>query len=133
MTMSKREARRVRNREDFVRATTAAVATSKIPHGASTPGACAGNTYREHLEDEIRKAVRVHNRLVEKCQAMADSFETGDAWGEQGVEHKRKAARGMIRGLCKALLIYENSYKKDNKSMLLKLEKEFLNEFKDQE
>lgn len=133
--VSQREARRIRNREDFQRATQAAVHQhpSLVKSLDKTGqlhdiGNYAGNTFREHLEDEIRKAVRVHARLVKECQELADSFQKGDAWGEQGVEHKRKAARGVIRGLCKALLIYEDSYNKDDKSKLAKIEKEFLNE-----
>ena len=131
MAVSKREARRERNREDFLRATTAAIRQADPKHASVYRGQIginAGNTYREHLEDEIRKAVRVHKKLVDECQRMADNFETGNSWGEQGVEHKRKAARGVIRGLCKALLIYEDSYNKDDKLKLVRMEKEFLNE-----
>lgn len=134
MALSARQARRERNREDFLRATTQAVQSSgnKMPHGTSAPGTNAGNTYREHIEDEIRKAVRVYHRL--EAQALAiDPVNNPqdppvDSWGPQGVEHKRKAARGVIRGLCKALLIYEDSYNKDDKHALAKIEKEFLSE-----
>lgn len=126
---SSREARRARNREDFLRATRQGLHDAgHHKHAESgTAGVNAGNTYREHLEDEIRKAVRVYKRI--EAQALSADPETNpvDSWGPQGVEHKRKAARGVIRGLCKALLIYEDSYNKDDKHMLAKIEKEFLN------
>jgi hypothetical protein len=127
--VSQRQARRERDREDFLRATTQAVASSgnKMPHGSTEPGSNAGNTYREHLEEEIRKAVRVHNRVTSEIAKAADTHDV-DLWSSTGLEVKRKASRGVVRGLCKALLIYENSYEKDNKSMLIKMEKEFLNE-----
>jgi hypothetical protein len=95
-TLTKREARAKRDREDFIRATTQAIANSgnKIPLGSSTPGANAGNTYREHLENELRKMVR-------KYDAMRDAR----------VDPGRvRAQRGIIRGLAMALALYENSY-----------------------
>jgi hypothetical protein len=132
MAMSKREARRERNREDFRRATTASVQESghKMPHGSSAPGSCAGNTYQEHIEDEIRKAVRALHRVTAEIEKAADDS-TADMWSNTGLEVKRKAARGVIRGLTKALLIYEDSYDMDNKHRLLQMEKEFLNEGKE--
>lgn len=95
MATTKREARRQRNREDFVRATTSAIAATgqKVPLGSSTPGANAGNTYREHLEDELKKMVRKHDALLDAKQL-----------------DKAKTARGIIRGLAMALALYENSY-----------------------
>lgn len=117
MALTKREARRIRNREDFVRATQQALTPSH--HKALSKlgivdqvGVNAGNTFREHLEDEIRKAVRVYHRTTDD-------------------EVKSKAARGVIRGLCKALLIYEDSYNKDDKNALARIEREFLNEGKE--
>lgn len=128
---SQRQARRERNREDFIRATTQALSTSsKIPLGSTPPGATAGNTFQEHLEDEIRKAVRVYHRLTKEALDL-ETTDPKNSWGPEGVEHKRKATRGMIRGLCKALLIYEDSYHMNDKARLLKIEKEFLNEGKD--
>lgn len=129
---SAREARRARNREDFLRATRQGLhEAGHHKHAESgTAGTNAGNTYREHLEDEIRKAVRVYKRI--EAQAVSvDPVNNPqdppvDSWGPQGVEHRRKAARGVVRGLCKALLIYEDSYNKDDKHMLAKIEKEFL-------
>lgn len=91
--MNRREARRKRDREDFVRATTAAIAPYKIPLGSSSPGANAGNTYREHLEDELRKMVRKHDALL-----------------DAKLQDKAKTARGIIRGLAMALALYEDSY-----------------------
>ena len=128
---SAREARRKRNRDDFVRATRQGLADAGHHKLVDTAGKYAGNTYREHLEDEIRKAVRVYKRI--EAQALAlDPVNNPqdppvDSWGPQGVEHKRKAARGVIRGLCKALLIYEDSYNKDDIHALKKIEKDFLN------
>lgn len=130
---SQRQARRERNREDFIRATTAAVNASgnKMPHGTSEPGSNAGNTFREHIEDEIRKAVRVHDRVVaEIAKANADNDQSADLWSATGLEVKRKASRGMIRGLVKALLIYEDSYNMHDKNRLIQMEKEFLLEGK---
>jgi hypothetical protein len=94
-TPNKREARRKRDREDFIRATTQAVTATgqKIPHGTSSPGSTAGNTYREHLEDELRKMVRKHD-------AMLDA----------NLKDKAKTVRGIIRGLAMALTLYEDSY-----------------------
>jgi len=128
---SQRQARRIRDRQDFVRATTVAIQKVDPKHAAAYHnriGENAGNTYREHVEDEIRKAVRVYNRIMAEIQKAQDAHEYVDLWGENGLEHKRKAARGYIRGLCKALLIYERSYDKDNKQILAALEREFLNE-----
>lgn len=135
--VSQREARRQRNREDAQRVQQMRIeehpslvkALNKMGN-TSQIGSCAGNTYREHLEDEIRKAVRMHARLVKECEKLADQPDS-DAWGSEGVEHKRKAARGIIRGLCKALLIYEDSYNKDDKRKLARIEKEFLTEGED--
>lgn len=95
MTQSRREARRKRDREDFIRATTQAVRDSgnKLPLGTSKPGATAGPTYREHLERRLEEMVQKYKRL----QA------TGD-------DDKARTARGIIRGLAMSLALYENSY-----------------------
>lgn len=112
MTSAKREARRKRDREDFLRVTTQAVRNHKLPQGASSPGSTAGNTYREHLEDEIDRAVK----QWKKARASdTDPLQV-------------RAMRGVVRGLCRALLIYEDSYHMNDKDKLLKLEKGFLNE-----
>jgi len=94
-TPNKREARRKRDREDFIRATTQAVAKAgiKMPVGTSITGATLGNNYREHLEDELRKMVRKHD-------AMLDA----------NLKDKAKTVRGIIRGLAMALTLYEDSY-----------------------
>lgn len=105
---ARREARAKRDREDFARV------QQSIPLGQKGTGfrVPAGPTYREHLEAEIRRAVMQWKR--------ARSTDT-DAL-------QVRAMRGVIRGLCRALLIYEDSYHKDDKDRLLKLEKEFLND-----
>lgn len=108
MTSSKREARRKRNREDFERATLQSIKGRKID-GFHVP---AGPTFREHLEDEITRAVKQWKK--------ARSSDTDPL--------QVRAMRGVIRGLCRALLIYEDSYHKDDKDNLLKLEKQFLSE-----
>jgi hypothetical protein len=94
-TLTKREARAKRDREDFVRATTQAIRSSgnKLPLGTSSPGANAGPTYREHLERELSKMSRKHDALL-----------------DAGQKDKAKTARGIIRGLAMALALYENSY-----------------------
>jgi len=119
-----RTARRERNREDFLRATRQGLREAGHHKLVSTAGVNAGKTIEEHLEDEIEKAVRVYKRLSE--QAAAESKDV-DQWGAEGIELKKGKARGVIRGLCKALLIYRDSYNKDDKHMLAQIEKEFLN------
>lgn len=127
---SAREARRERNRQDFQRATRQGLREAGHHKLVEQGGTNAGNTFQEHLEDEIRKAVRVYKRI--EAQALANDPVNNptdppvDSWGPQGIEHKRKAARGVIRGLCKALLIYEDSYNKDDIHRLKQMEKEFL-------
>ena len=129
--MNQREARRQRNREDAQRIRQMQVlehpshvkSLNKMGIPLTDVGAYAGNTFREHLEDEIRKAMRVWRRLNDQA---ANAPQGTDLWGEQGIEQKRKAARGVVRGLCKALLIYEDSYNKDDAAALKRLEKEFL-------
>lgn len=126
---SAREARRARNREDFLRATRQGLHDAgHHKHAESgTAGVNAGNTYREHLEEEIRKAVRVFKRIEQQALAVdPEDPNAPSSWGPQGVEHKRKAARGVVRGLCKALLIYEDSYNKDDINRLKQIEREFL-------
>lgn len=124
---SKRQARRERNREDFLRATQQTLQDNGHGKYVAIAGVNAGLTFREHLEDEIRKAVRVYHRLSKEALNL-EQTDPKNSWGPEGVEHKRKAARGVIRGLCKALLIYEDSYNKDDKARLLQIEKEFLTE-----
>ena len=105
---AKREARRKRNLEDFAR-TQATQSTGMKGTAYKIP---PGPTYREHLEDEITRAVK----QWKKARASdTDPLQV-------------RAMRGVIRGLCRALLIYEDSYHKDDKDKLLKLEKEFLND-----
>jgi hypothetical protein len=99
---TKREARRKRDKEDFIRATRAAV-PAKLREEA---GRYAGPTYREHLENKLASAVSAYER-------EADT-------------NKKRIIRGMIRGLATALLLYEDSYSIDDKAKLLKIEKEFM-------
>jgi hypothetical protein len=126
-----RTARRERNREDFLRATRQGLREAGHHKLVGTAGVNAGKTFEEHLEDEIEKAVRVYKRISEQALAVDPvnnpTDPPVDSWGPQGVEHKRKAARGVIRGLCKALLIYRDSYNMDDKHALAKIEKDFLN------
>ena len=105
---AKREARRKRDREDFVRATTQSLKDLKLRHDGTPPGACAGNTYREHLEEKIEGMVTAYNQAVKRKE-----------------KDKAKTARGAIRGLVMALALYEDSY---NYSIerVKKIEKEFL-------
>jgi hypothetical protein len=111
---SQRQARRERNREDFQRATQEGlIAAGHKTDLVLQAGVNAGNTFREHLEDEIRKAVRIYHR-INNDTAIPPS--------------KVHSARGIIRGLCKALLIYEDSYNKDDKHKLARIEKEFMDE-----
>lgn len=100
---AKREARRKRDREDFLRATRAAV-PAKLRAEA---GQHAGPTYREHLENKLDAAVSAHKR------ATAD-----------GNKEKVTLYRGIIRGLAMALTLYEDSYNYDTK--LLKIERQFM-------
>jgi len=119
-----RTARRERNREDFLRATRQGLREAGHHKLVGTAGDNAGKTIEEHLEDELAKACRVYNRLTE--QAAKESKDV-DQWGVEGIELKRGKARGLVRGLAKALLIYRDSYNIDNKHMLAQIEKEFLN------
>lgn len=100
---AKREARRKRDREDFVRATQARV-PAKLREEA---GRHAGFTYREHLE----------NKLESACTRYRDLDPSDD---------RAKTLRGIIRGLAMALLLYEDSYSIDDKAKLIKLERSFM-------
>jgi hypothetical protein len=102
---TKREARRKRDKEDFIRATRAAV-PAKLREEA---GRYAGPTYREHLENKLESSVKALNLALAR-----------------GDDDKARTARGIIRGLAIALLLYEDSYSIDDKAKLLKIEKEFM-------
>ena len=71
-----------------------------------------GPTYREHLENEIARAV---SNWKKARSSDTDPLQV-------------RAMRGVVRGLCRALLIYEDSYHMNDKDKLMKLEKEFLAE-----
>lgn len=94
---AKREARRKRDREDFVRATQAAV-PAKLRADA---GKYAGPTYREHLENKLEAAAK-------KYQATRDT-----------------TLRGVIRGLAIALALHENSYDASTEAVK-KIERSFM-------
>jgi len=101
---SQREARRKRDREDFVRAT-----QERVPAKLrSEAGRYAGPTYREHLE----------NKLEAACTRYRDL--------DQPLSEKGRVLRGIIRGLAMALLLYEDSYSIDDKAKLIKLERSFM-------
>ena len=99
---TKREARRTRDREDFIRATQQRVPAANRENA----GRYAGNTYREHLEDKMIAHV--------------------EAWSKEQDHDKKAILRGIIRGLAIALLIYEDSYSIDDKRKLLELERSFM-------
>lgn len=101
----KREARRKRDREDFIRVTQQAVpAKYRLNAGVN-----AGPTYREHLENKLKGAVDSYNRAT-----------------SSGDDDKARTARGVIRGLAIALLVYEDSYSMNDKAKLLKIERSFM-------
>lgn len=103
---SKREARRARDKEDFLRATRAKV-PAKLREEA---GRYAGPTYREHLE----------NKLASACAKYKQSEVRGEGYPQRDI------LRGMIRGLAMALLIYEDSYSMNDKAKLLEIERSFM-------
>ena len=105
---AKREARRKRDAEDFARVQ-ATQLTGMKGTGYKIP---PGPTYREHLENEIERSVKNWKR------ARASDTDPLQV----------RAMRGVIRGLCRALLIYEDSYHMNDKDKLLKIEKGFLSE-----
>lgn len=101
---SRREARRARDREDFVRATQARV-PAKLRADA---GKYAGPTHRERLEDELA--------------TMVAKYKAAQARGD---DDKARTARGIIRGLAMALALYENSYDYTTQQ-IVKIEKGFM-------
>lgn len=107
---TKRQARRDRNREDFVRATTQRLEeVGQHKHAVSgVVGANAGPTYQEHLEDQLA--------------LMVDKFKAAQARGD---EDKARTARGIIRGLAMALALHENSYDFTTQH-IVKIEKGFM-------
>lgn len=107
---AKREARRKRDREDFVRITTQRLEdVGQHKHATSGKvGLAAGPTYREHLENKLEGACTRYREL-------------DDPMSEKG-----RVLRGMIRGLAMALLIYEDSYNMNDKAKLLKIERSFM-------
>lgn len=99
---SRREARRARDKDDFIRATQAAVPAKHREEA----GRNAGPTYREHLENKLANAV--------------------SSWENETNDNSRNIKRGVIRGLAIALLLYEDSYSMNDKAKLLKIERSFM-------
>lgn len=136
--VSQREARRVRNRADYERATQANVAQhpshlkslGKMGIPLDEVGKYAGNTLQEHLEDQMKRAVRQHKKAVKDRQDFADTnpyvplHEDGDY---RKLHDRVTTARGMIRGLAIAILARENSYELGNMDAVKAIEKEFMN------
>lgn len=116
MTLTKREARRQRNAEDFKRATQQAVAEhpshlkslNKMGIPLAHVGKYAGNSLKDHLEDQMKIAVRSYKRKKEAGEPT-------------------NTARGIIRGLAIGILAYENSYSLGDPDAIKAIEKEFMN------
>lgn len=99
---AKREARRKRDQEDFLRVTTQSIKDHGIKLPAGTViGNTHGPTYREHLEDRLAKAVESYRN------------------------DRTEVRRGIVRGLAIALALYENSYDASIER-IKKIEKEFM-------
>ena len=80
-------------------------------HGFKVP---PGKTLQEHTEDQLRAAVKNYYRIR-----------------DEAVDDRRAyIARGVVRGLAWAVLIHRNSYRLDDKKLLLKIERDFLEEGK---
>lgn len=136
--VSQREARRIRNRADYERATQANVAQhpshlkslAKLGTPLEAVGTYAGNTLQEHLEDQMKKAVRTYRKCQEVVKAKAE--ELGPyvpLWEDSDyrkVAQREQTARGIIRGLATAILAYENSYNLGDMDAIKAIEKEFL-------
>lgn len=98
--VNRREARRERNRADFIRATQQSLEGRKLPPGSTLPGACAGKTLREYIEDAAFKATRDwhlfkvnHDRELPEDQLTLAKY------------------RGIMRGSITALAIHIDSYR----------------------
>ena len=105
MAMTQREARRQRNKEDQIRIVQAAV-----PHEhRDKVGATWGPTFREKLENELTKHVEQMKRQK----------------SEGKIEHA-KQTRAIIRGLAKALAMYEQFHSLDSEVTYKTIEADFL-------
>ena len=135
--MNRRDARRERNRADYERATQQAVAAhpslvkslSKMGIPLSDMGKYAGNTLQEHLEDQMKRAVRQYTKATKDRQDFADTnpyvplHEDGDY---RKLHDRVTTSRGIIRGLAIAILAQENSYSLGDMDAVKAIEKEFL-------
>jgi len=103
--LSKREARRKRNREDQIRIT-----QMKVPsEHRDKVGQTWGRTFREKLEDEITN----HVKRMRKQKA-------------EGNIDLAKQTRITIRGLAKALALYERFHSLDSDVTFKTIEEDFL-------
>jgi hypothetical protein len=84
-----------------------------------------GPTIMEHTEEKLRKAVRQFRKAEKAYVAAEQHGETLDILQAQSRADK---ARGVVRGLAIAVLAHRNSYYLDDKSKLLAIEKEFMND-----
>lgn len=105
MTMTQREARRQRNREDQIRIVQAAVPSEH----RDKVGQTWGPTFREKLEDSITK----HVGIMRKQKA-------------EGNIEVAKQTRAQIRGLAKALAMYEQFHSLDSEVTFKTIEEEYL-------
>lgn len=105
MTLTQREARRQRNLEDAKRITQQAV-PKEFKHQV---GDNWGPTFREKLEDEIK------SHVVKMKQQKAD-----------GNIDMAKQTRAIIRGLAKALAMYERFYNNGKAVTYKTVEADFL-------
>jgi hypothetical protein len=67
-------------------------------------------------EDEIQALINKYKRLArEATQAAADADYGANSWGKQGLEHRAKAARGVVAGLELALrVVRKNESQEEN-------------------
>lgn len=137
--VSQREARRARNKADYERATQARVSEfpshlkslGKMGIPLDEVGKYAGNTLQEHLEDQMKKAVRQHTKAtVDRSKWGKDAGPYVPLWEDSDYRklHDRvTTSRGIIRGLAIAILAQENSYELGNMDAVKAIEKEFMN------
>lgn len=130
---SQREARKQRNREDFLRATRQGLINAGHTKSDTLQraGLNAGNSLHDHLEDQMKKAVRMYRKaqqgvrdITNKLGPYVPLWEDSDY---RKAAQREQTARGMVRGLATALLAHENSYALGDIDALKAIEKEFLN------
>jgi len=66
--------------------------------------------------DDIRKAITKYQRLANEATTAAARSEHGEnSWGRTGLEHRAKAARGVVAGLKLALdIVIKNESQEEN-------------------